>query len=83
MQDVAGRQRFYGTSADIWSLGAILYFMVYGIPPTYHPLAPNPPVGQFPPPDPPLNDMLRQTLVLNPSMRADIGTILNHPFTNS
>lgn len=83
MQDIPGLQRFYDTTADIWSLGAILYFMVYGIPPPYHPLAANPPLGQFPHPDPLLNDMLRQTLILYPSMRADIVSVLNHPFTHS
>jgi serine/threonine protein kinase len=83
MQDVAGNQRFYGPKADIWSLGAILYYMVYGIPPPYHSLAANPPLGQFPHPDPALNDILRQTLVLSPRARADINTLLFHPFTQS
>jgi serine/threonine protein kinase len=83
MQDIAGLQRFYGTKADIWSLGAILYFMIYGLPPSYNHFAANPPPGQFPHPDPELNDILRRTLVLNPHVRADIELVLGHPFTQS
>jgi len=83
MQDMAGLQRFYSTQADIWSLGAILYFMVYGLPPSYQQFAANPPLGQYPHPDPELNDILRRTLVLSPQVRADIETILSHPFTQS
>jgi serine/threonine protein kinase len=81
MQDIAGFQRYYGPQADIWSLGAILYYMVYGRPPLYHPLAANPPPGFAPHPDRALNDVLRQTLVTNPNARADINTLLYHPFT--
>ena len=83
MQDVAGLQRFYSPQADIWSLGAILYFMVYGVPPHYIPSAYRPPPGRFPHPDPALNDALRKTLVLNPQFRANINTLLYHPYTRS
>ncbi|CAF0933462.1 unnamed protein product [Adineta ricciae] len=83
MTDVAGLQRVYGPKADIWSLGAILYFMVYGRPPAYHALAANPPLGQPPYPDSSLNDILRRTLVTNPNSRADINVLILHPFTRS
>ncbi|UJR20890.1 hypothetical protein I4U23_023999 [Adineta vaga] len=83
MTDIAGLQRVYGPKADIWSLGAILYFMVYGRPPTYHPLAFNPPLGQPPYPDSGLNDILRRTLVPTPQTRADINVLILHPFTRS
>ncbi|CAF3793262.1 unnamed protein product [Rotaria socialis] len=81
MQDIPGLQRSYGPKADIWSLGAILYFMVYGVPPMYHQFAANPPRGLRIFPDPALNDLLRRTLVLSPHTRADIQTIRNHPFS--
>jgi serine/threonine protein kinase len=83
MRDFAGLQRFYGPKADIWSLGAILYFMVYGRPPAYHPLASNPPLGQLPYPDPAVKDVLRRTLVLNPQARPDINTVAILPFSRS
>ena len=81
MQDIVGLQRFYDPKADIWSLGAILYFMVYGVPPLYHHYAAEPPPGVYPPADPDLNDLLRITLVQDPLYRADINTLLYHPFT--
>ncbi|CAF1392287.1 unnamed protein product [Rotaria magnacalcarata] len=81
MEDTPGFQRSYGPKADIWSLGAILYFMVYGVRPKYHPFAADPPFGLPRFPDPALNDVLRRTLVRNPHARADIQTIRNHPFS--
>ena len=81
MQDIAGVQRFNDPQADIWSMGAILYFMAYGLPPRYQMFAASPPPGFYPHPDPLLNDVLRRTLVLNPAQRADIGALWHHPFT--
>ncbi|CAF0884431.1 unnamed protein product [Adineta steineri] len=80
MEDIPGVERYYGPKADIWSLGAILYFMVYGEPPTYI-TGPNPPHRRRPYPDHQLNDMLRRTLVRHPDARADIREVAQHPFT--
>jgi calcium-dependent protein kinase len=81
MEDYTADMRQYGPQADIWSLGAILYYMVYGVPPLYHRYASYPPPGQFPHPSPEVNDVLRRTLVRNPRARADLNLLLNHPFT--
>ena len=81
MQDIAGLPRLYGTKTDIWSLGAILYFMLYGRPPTYSPLATHPPLGQPRYPNALINDILRRTLALNPLGRANIIDLVRHPFT--
>lgn len=81
MQDIRGVQRFYGSQADIWSLGAILYYMTYGLPPRYTMFAAAPPPGFRPHLDPMLNDILRRTLVLNPAQRATINSLAVHPFT--
>lgn len=80
MEDTPGVPRRYGPKTDIWSLGAILYFMVYGVPPQYHTGA-NPPFGLPVYPDPAVNDILHRTLVRNPHARADLATLLAHPYT--
>lgn len=81
MQDIRGIQRYYDPQADIWSLGAILYFMTYGYPPNYSMFAASPPPRFRPHPDPALNDVLRRTLVLDPGLRANLHSLLYHPFT--
>ncbi|CAF1382475.1 unnamed protein product [Adineta ricciae] len=81
MRDIPGAPRYYTPKADIWSLGAILYYMVYGAVPGYHPAAANPPYRQRPYPDHLLVSMLRRTLVFHPNHRADIHEVANHPFT--
>lgn len=80
MLDVQGAQRFYSRKADVWSLGAILYYMTYGQPPTYE-TGPLPPRGQQWTRDPLLADVLRRTLVANPSQRLDTNDLLMHPYT--
>lgn len=81
MQDSTGRRQVYGPKADVWSLGAILYVMTYGQPPRYKLRAWDPPLGQLASRDRVLVDLLRRTLVLDPRTRADISTLLRHPYT--
>ncbi|CAF0737799.1 unnamed protein product [Rotaria sordida] len=44
-QDCCVHGRPYGSKADVWSLGAIVYYMPYGKPSKYNPRAANPPHG--------------------------------------
>ncbi|CAF0936827.1 unnamed protein product [Adineta ricciae] len=81
MQDVRGSRRMYGPKADVWSLGAILYAMTYGQPPKYTSRAAEPPSGQAASRDRSLIDILRRMLVLDPHSRADINSVLHHPYT--
>jgi serine/threonine protein kinase len=81
MQDSGGNGGHYGPKADVWSLGAILYVMTYGQPPPYSSRAAEPPLGQMPSRDRALVDMLRRTLVLDPHRRANITSVLRHPYT--
>ncbi|UJR17698.1 hypothetical protein I4U23_004596 [Adineta vaga] len=82
MQDIGGARRFYNPKADIWSMGAILYYMVYGEHPNYD-LGPRPPRGVRPYPDRDLLNMLHRTMVFDPRQRADIHEVMHHPFTRS
>ena len=80
MRDIEGVQRVYSRKADVWSMGAILYFMTYGQPPEYA-TGPRPPQGQPPTRDRALQDLLHRTLVNEPNMRLDTNDLLRHPFT--
>lgn len=83
IQDRSRYGQYYGPKADVWSLGAILYYMTYGKPPTYDAPASNPPYGQTPTSDHALRDILHRTLAVNPHHRADITAVLRHPYTRS
>jgi hypothetical protein len=62
-------------------MGAILYYMTYGHPPSYHPGAAAPPRGHMPSHDPALRDILNRTLHLDPHARPDITALAFHPYT--
>ncbi|CAF0900302.1 unnamed protein product [Rotaria sp. Silwood1] len=81
MDDPSAHGHSFSSKSDIWSLGAILYFMTYGVPPKYHHRAADPPHGQKQARDRHLVDILRLTLVTDPHGRADIHTLLHHPYT--
>ena len=81
MLDTPGEERYYGPKADVWSLGAILYYMTYGEPPQYRTRAADPPSGQEQTTDRPLVDILRRTLALNPRTRISINEVLRHRYT--
>jgi len=82
MQQEYGELRHYSSKADIWSMGAILYYMTYGQPPKYHPgYADAPPPGQHATRDNALRDILRMTLHTSPHRRPDISWLAIHPYT--
>ena len=83
MQDTPGARRYYSSKADIWSIGAILYYMIYGQPPSYQRFAADPPPGKAPHPNLALNNVLYRTLVLDPDARAGLNSLRSHPFTLS
>jgi serine/threonine protein kinase len=68
---------------DIWSMGAILYYMTYGKQPNWNPENRNwePPYGHCPVNDPLIEDLLKKTLQYQMENRPNINMLLNHPYT--
>ncbi|CAF3519336.1 unnamed protein product [Adineta steineri] len=67
------------SKADIWSVGAILYFMTYGKRPEYE--TPQPPVGVSPTRSSLVQDVLNRCLQRNPNRRPDHRWLVQHPLT--
>ncbi|RHZ55979.1 hypothetical protein Glove_408g15 [Diversispora epigaea] len=82
----------YGKSADMWSLGVILYICLCGYPPFSDQLAPPGILDQirtcryyFRSPhwdhiSPDARNLVKGLLTLNPDSRLTVGEALNHPF---
>ena len=84
-------KRSYSSEVDIWSLGVIIYFMLYGRYPfesdsvqeTYELIKNNEFI--FPeniPVNPMAKDLISRMLVTEPSLRYTIYDVENHPFLN-
>ena len=71
------------TKSDSWSWGAVLYRMIYLIPPTYNVPCFQPPMGAFPYPDRYLQDLLQKTLSYDVNGRVDPSALPHHPYTTS
>jgi serine/threonine protein kinase len=69
------------SKADIWSLGAILYHLVYGrAPETW---TPQPPFNLPPTRSPLVQDLLMNCLRRNPNKRPSHRWLAKHPLTSS
>ncbi|UJR06974.1 hypothetical protein I4U23_011262 [Adineta vaga] len=69
------------SKADIWSIGAILYLITYGIGPLYE--SSQPPMGSRPTRSSLVQDVLHHCLQRNSYQRADHRWISEHPLTRS
>ncbi|UJR24403.1 hypothetical protein I4U23_005780 [Adineta vaga] len=69
------------SKADIWSLGAILYFLTYGNAPIYN--SPQPPISLPPTRSSLVQNILQTCLQKKPHRRPTHQWIAQHPLTNS
>jgi serine/threonine protein kinase len=67
------------SKADIWSAGAILYFMTYGQPPLEE--SAHAPRGMSPTRSPNVDDVLRHCLQQSPHHRRSHSWLAQHPYT--
>ncbi|CAF3759764.1 unnamed protein product [Adineta steineri] len=68
------------TKADIWSVGAILYFLTYGVKPPYW--TAQPPSGLPPTRSTLVQDVIHRCLQRNLYRRADQSWLAQHPLTS-
>ncbi|UJR11790.1 hypothetical protein I4U23_015970 [Adineta vaga] len=75
----------YTNKADIWSVGAILYWINYGHDPAYdhHNRCYRPPHGISSCKDRNIVDILRHTLQMDPHQRPQTSWLAQHPFSRS
>ncbi|CAF1543255.1 unnamed protein product [Adineta ricciae] len=75
----------YTSKADIWSVGAILYWINYGSSPKYdhHNRSYRPPHGLPSVKDENIGDVLRHTLQMDPYQRSSTNWLAQHSFTRS
>jgi serine/threonine protein kinase len=67
---------------DAWSWGAVLYRVTYDIPPTYKEPCYQPPHGKKPSRDPNVVDVLKHTLVSDPSHRVSSTWLAAHRYSS-
>ncbi|KAL4226645.1 NUAK SNF1-like kinase 1 [Mactra antiquata] len=86
--EIVSGQPYYGPEVDCWSLGVVLYTLVYGTMPfdgsNFKRLRTQITTGDYYEPDKPSESagLIRHLLTVNPAKRANIGDILCHWWVN-